>query len=300
MSRPKILVILGPTATGKSDIAVNLAKKFEGEVISADSRQVYKEMDLGTGKITKKEMFGIPHHLLDIVNPQKQFSVADFQKLAQKKIREILKRKKLPIIWGGTGFYIEALIKNISLPAVPPNTKLRKELSKKTTAELLAQLEKLDPARAKTIDAKNPRRLIRAIEITKALGSVPPTNLETLYDTLQIGLTIPDRQLKQRINLRLKKRLKMGMLAEAKRLHKQGLSWKRMEELGLEYRYQARYLSGKISKEQMIAELSSKIWQYAKRQKTWFKRDKNIIWINPLKKSDVLKIEKLVKKLKKR
>ncbi|MEI6528609.1 MAG: tRNA (adenosine(37)-N6)-dimethylallyltransferase MiaA [bacterium] len=293
---PKIIVVLGPTATGKSDLAVEIAKKYNGEVISADSRQVYRGMDLGTGKITRVEMQGVTHFLLDVVNPKSVFNVEKYQKLADKSVRDILSRGKLPIICGGTGFYIQSIVDNISLPKVEPNPSLRKKLEKKNCGQLLKILAKLDSKTAAKIDQKNSRKIIRAIEIATALGSVPILEKNPKYESLQIGLTIPDKILKDRIYLRLTRRLAAGMLNEGKKLHRDGLSWKRMENLGLEYRYMARHLSGKISYEQMISELDSKIWQYARRQKTWFRRDKRIKWFNPLKKTDIMKVLKEVNK----
>lgn len=281
-NQPKILVILGPTASGKSDLAVKLAKKMNGEVISADSRQVYRGMNIGTGKITKKEMSGIPHHLLDVADPKKVFSVDQYQKLAKRAIADILKRDKLPIICGGTGLYIDAVIDDFVLPQVPPNAKLRKNLAKKTVAELFTQLKKLDQKRAQNIDAKNPVRLIRAIEIAMALGQVPPLVKSQKYDCLKIGLNFDSKTLAEKIHLRLIKRLKAGMLAEVKNLHEQGVSWKRMESLGLEYRYLARFLQGKITKTEMIKQLENEIIKYAKRQMTWFKRDKKTKWFKNL------------------
>lgn len=291
-NKPKIIVVLGPTATGKSDLAVLLAKKYKGEVISADSRQIYKNLNLGTGKITKKEMMGVPHYMLDVVQAKKRFSVSDWQKYTKKIILEILTKNKIPIICGGTGFYIESIVKNISLPEVPPNNKLRKQLEQKNIISLFKILLKLDPKRAKNIDSKNKIRIIRAIEIAKSLGKVPQIeSLENPYQFLQIGLTMPDRILKERIEKRLLSRIKKEMFAEAKKLHKGGLSWKRMFELGLEYRYESLYLQNKISKEDFIKKLNTEIWHYAKRQKTWFKRDKNIKWFEPSEKEE---IEKLV------
>ncbi len=282
VKRAKILVILGPTATGKSDLAVKIAKKYNGEVISADSRQVYKGLNIGTGKITKKEMMGIPHHLLDVVSPKKVFSVSDFQKLANKKIEEILKRDKLPILVGGTGFYIQSIVDGIVLPEVPPNKELRKKLETKSIDELVSILSKLDKNRLKNIDKNNPVRLIRAIEIAKSLGSVPKFQKQKpKYSFVQIGLTLPQEDLKEKIHKRLLTRLKGGMIKEAEKLHKNGLSWKRMRELGLEYRHLADYLEKKIDKNKMIASLSNDIYQYSKRQMTWFRRDKKIKWYSP-------------------
>lgn len=278
MNKPKILVVLGPTATGKSDLAVELALKYNGEIISADSRQVYTGMDLGTGKITKTEMRGVPHHMLDIVSPNSVFNVSKYKIKTQKIITDILKKGKLPIICGGTGFYIDAVVNNITFPEVLPNSELRKKLETKTCEQLIMFLEKLDENIAKTVDSKNKVKIIRAIEIAKALGKVPPVKLEPLYDAIQIGLITPDKTLKDRIKTRLVNRIKAGMLREGQRLHKGGVSWRRMENLGLEYRYMARHLSGQITLEQMIEQLNSKIWQYARRQKTWFKRNKDIQW----------------------
>ncbi len=278
-SKSKIVVILGPTATGKSDFAVEMAKQIGGEIISADSRQVYVGLDIGSGKISKEEMKGVPHHLLDVVNPKKVFSVAEYKKLVDKKIEEIISRGKIPIIVGGTGFYIDSVINGSQLPEVKPNKKLRTELSKLSTENLFKRLQKLDPRRAKEIDAKNPVRLIRAIEIAQTLGSVPKIKINPKYETIIVGLDFSDDELKQRIEKRLISRFKSGMLDEAKKLHSQGLSFKRMEELGLEYRYMAKFLHGKITEKEMVEKLYSEIWKYAKRQRTWFKRNKDIIWV---------------------
>src|SRR3989344_7957528 len=171
MKRPKVVVILGQTATGKSNLAVKVAKKFNGEVISADSRQVYKGLDIGTGKISRQEMKDIPHHLLDVANPKKQFTVAEYQKKAMVAMADIVKRGKVPIICGGTGFYIDAVTKGLVLPEVPPNYVLRKNLALVSERVLMLKLKKLDPVRAQNIDPKNKVRLIRAIEIAKALGN---------------------------------------------------------------------------------------------------------------------------------
>ncbi len=293
----KLIVILGQTATGKSDFAVQIAKDINGEIISADSRQVYKGMDLGSGKITKKEMGGVPHYLLDIYSPSKVFTVNEFQKRAFKIIKEILAKGKVPIICGGTGFYIDAVVNGNIFPDVPPNKKLREELSKKSAPQLFKILEKLDKNRAKNIDANNPVRLIRAIEIAKVLGKVPPlkTNTATFsapaenvagnnkLEVLKIGLELPPEILKERIKTRLSARIKKGMIKEIKDLHeKEKVSWKRLEAFGLEYRYVSLHLQNKLSKEEMIEKLNTEIWHFAKRQKTWFKRDKATIWINPL------------------
>lgn len=296
MSRPKLIVILGPTATGKSDLAVEIARRVGGEVVSADSRQAYRGLDIGTGKITKKEMRGVPHHLLDVAEPKRQFSVAQYQRLAARAIEDILKRSKTPILCGGTGLYIDAVLSGAHFPAVPPNKTLREKLAKISAEQLFEKLQKLDPARTKTIDAKNPVRLIRAIEIATALGAVPPPAPAGMrYDTLQIGLTVPADQLHEKIITRLNKRLRRGMAAEARRLHKNGLSWKRMCALGLEYRALANLLTGAITRDRMNERLTTEIIRYAKRQMTWFKRDKNIQWFSPADKTKILRtVEKFL------
>lgn len=291
--KQKIIVIVGPTASGKSDLAVTLALKFKGEIISADSRQVYKGLNIGTGKITKPEMKGIPHHLLNVADPHNTYNAAHYKRDATKILRYIVIKRKTPIIAGGTGFYIDTLLGAVSVPDVPPNKSLRKKLSKKTPPELFKIIKKLDPRRAEEIDVQNPVRLIRAIEIAKSLGKVPEVNKQpTTYNTLKIGIKIPADILKKKIHDRLLSRIKKGMIAEARKLHKEGLSWKRMEELGLEYRYLARFLQGKTSKEEMIKKLETEIWHYAKRQMTWFKRDKEINW---LELKEIKKIEKAVR-----
>lgn len=294
IEKRKVIVIIGPTATGKSGLAIELAKKFNGEIISADSRQVYKGLNIGTGKITKREMQGVPHYLLDVASPKRRFTVAQYKKLAEKILPYMVVRNKLPIIVGGTGFYIQALVDNITIPEVPTNLKLRKEIEKKSTEELFKILKKLEPKRAENIDSKNPRRLIRAIEIAKHLGKVPPYTLNPSgYTPLFIGLDLPDKKLKEKIKKRLEERIKKGIISEAKRLHKNGLSFKRMRELGLEYKFLADFLEDKIDKEEMKKLLETAIWQYAKRQRTWFKRDRRILWFRP---GEQKKIEKEVEK----
>lgn len=294
VSTPRIIAIVGPTASGKSDLAVRLAKKWNGEVISADSRQVYKGLNIGTGKVTKKEMSGIPHHLLDVVSPKKQYSVAEYQRDANRAIADIVSRGKLPIICGGTGFYVDALVYDSVLPDVLPNKVLRKELENETIESLYDILKQKDPNRAASIDAKNPRRLVRAIEIAEALGSVPVRIDNPSFSTLFIGIKVPPEILKARIHTRLLKRMRMGMFAEVQALHEKGLSFKRMEELGLEYRYLSRFLRGTLTKDEMLTQLESEIIHYAKRQYTWFKRNKSIHWVEYDKPENA---EKLVEEL---
>jgi len=287
MQSSYLIAIVGQTATGKSAFAVTLAKQLKkhgisAEIISADSRQVYTGLDIGTGKITKKEMGGIPHHMIDVVSPTRTYTVARFKKNTDIVIKKLHKQHILPILVGGTGFYIDSVLYEQKFPEVPPNPLLRKSFEKKSITELLAELKKLDTERYETIDKANGVRIIRAIEIATALGAVPKSVQPTpRYDSRTYGITLPDMVLKEKISTRLISRIKRGMIREATKLHEQGLSWKRMGELGLEYRALADYLTKKITKEDLITRLNKEIWQYAKRQKTWFKRNKDIRWINP-------------------
>lgn len=281
MKLPKIVVILGPTATGKSDLGVEIARRLNGEVASADSRQVYKGMDLGSGKITKREMRGVPHHLLNVCSPKKIYNVSDYKQDAERAIEKILAKGKLPILVGGTGFYIQSIVDGIIIPEVPPNPELRSRLEKMSVAELQNILKKKDPERFAEIDAKNPARLVRAIEIAEALGKIPKLKSEPKYNCIQIGLTLPHDELSQKIQARLMKRIKKGMVKEVQKLHAGGLSWKRLESFGLEYRYVAHFLQKKISRAEMIEQIQIKSLQFAKRQMTWFKRDRRIMWFRP-------------------
>ncbi len=286
----KLIVILGPTASGKTNLSIKLAKKFGGEIVSADSRQVYKGMNIGTGKVSKKEMKGIAHYLLDVASPKRKFTVAQYKKLAIKAINKICKKNKIPFLVGGSGFYIQAVIDGITIPEVKPDWKLRKKLEKKSSKELFLILKKLDPKRAKLIDKNNPRRLIRAIEIVlKTKKPVPPLKKQPPeFDILILGIKKTKQNLKKLIKKRLLKRLRQGMIAEVKRLKKSGLSWKRLEEFGLEYRFVAQYLQKKLTRKQMIEKLQKEIEHFAKRQMTWFKKDKRIKWIKNQKEAERL------------
>lgn len=286
-----VIIVVGPTASGKSELAVKIAKQINGEVISADSRQIYHGLNLGTGKIpvTKtnindgRHLFkfkGINHYGIDIASPKKQYSVAQFQKYAAKIIANIHSRGKIPILCGGTAHWIDAVVFNQSFPEVKPNKKIREGLEKKTTAQLFAQLKKLDAERAKNIDSKNPRRLIRALEIILVTGKAIPKLQQTAqYDALWLGIKADQTELNKKIELRLKKRVKAGMLREIETLRESGLSWKRLESFGLEYKFGALYLQKKINKQEFIEQLSHAIKQYSKRQMTWWKRNKQIYWI---------------------
>lgn len=281
MNMNKVLAIVGPTAVGKSDLAVFLAERLNGEVISADSRQVYRGLDVGSGKITAEEMRGIPHHLLDVANVNDSYSVADFKRDSIKAIDDILARGKLPILCGGTGFWIDAVARGINIPEVPPNADLRAELSKLSTEELFRRLQELDPERASNIDSKNYVRLIRAIEIAEAIGSVPVTpNESPHFETCFIGITAPKAFIDARIGLRLDRRLE-GIIEEVKSLQDKGATAERLEALGLEYRHASLYLRRVYPTiEAMREKLYFDIVHYAKRQMTWFKRHKDIQWVS--------------------
>ncbi len=280
MNKPKVLVIVGPTASGKTSLSIELAKKFDGEVISADSRQVYRGLDIGTGKVTTEEMQGIPHHLLDVAEPIDTYTVADFVRDGRNATDGILSRGKLPVVVGGTFLYVDALLGKISTPEVPPNEMLRAKLELLTKETLFKMLEDRDPERALRIDKSNKRRLIRALEIIDAIGVVPKAQSEELYNTLTIGIDIEKETLQKNIHDRLISRIQKGMIEEVQSLHTKGLSYERLKELGIEYKYIAEYLEAKISKEEMLSQIEIKSRQYAKRQMTWLKRDKTIEWIS--------------------
>jgi len=285
----KLIVILGPTASGKTELAIKLAKNFNGEIVNADSRQVYKGMDIGTAKPTKKEMRGVPHHLLDVASPKRKFTVAQYRKLALKAIERIQKKGKIPFLVGGTWFYIRAVVDGLVIPKVPPDWKLRKKLEKKSPQELYEILKKLDPERAKTIEKENKRRLIRAIEICKKIGKVPPLKFNPLpYPVLMIGIKRAKKELMERIRKRFFEWLKRGLILEVIKLQKMGVSFKRIEEFGMHYREIARYLQRKISEKEMIENSIREIQNYAKKQMNWFKKDKRIKWIRNYKEAKEL------------
>ena len=281
--RQKVLVIVGPTASGKSSLAVELARTFNGEIISADSRQVYKRLDLGTGKITKQEMRGVPHHLLNEMSSHRIFTAHDFVARASKAVADISRRGKLPIVAGGTGFYIDALVGRIALSNVPVNTKLRERLEKMTAERLFLMLKKRDPRRAKEIDRHNKLRLVRALEIASALGHIPVPNTKDgpWYDVLWIGIALPMKELEKKITMRLFARIRLGMIAEARSLHKRGLSYKKMGSLGLDYKFLALLLQKKISRKEFDEMLVRESMRYAKRQITYWRRNKEIKWLSP-------------------
>ncbi len=312
--KPKLVVILGPTATGKTKLATKLAADFNGEIISADSRQVFKGMDIGTGKdlkdyvlagqvekrvksgklsfktdsikVTKgsKTSYQVPYHLIDIIRPMTPFNVAKYQKLAKMAIAEVVGKGRLPLLVGGTGLYIDAVIKNYDFAAGTTGLKeIREKLNKLSLPKLLGRLKKIDPETFKVIDQKNRRRVQRAVEIFETTGikkSVSDKMHQPDYELLVLGIDFPLEKIYQKIDSRLETRIQEGMIKEIKKLRREGVSWKRLEEFGLEYRYVSRYLRGLISYEEMLEQLKNEIHHFAKRQLTWFKRNPEIVWLN--------------------
>jgi tRNA dimethylallyltransferase len=278
----QMIAIVGPTASGKSDFAIAIAQKYNGEIISADSRQVYRDMDIGTGKVPRDPLptdffysEGIRHHLLDIADPKDEYNISHFLYDARQAVEDIRSRNKLSILCGGTHFWIQTLLEDHTLPEVPPNPELRLQLSKKTNEELLALLENRDPDRARMIDPHNTIRLIRALEIVAALGKVPSAirNQKSEIRHARILALNPQRELlRKRIAQRLDVRFSQGMVEEVKRLRTQGISWERLESFGLEYRYIAFFLQNKLSEKEMREQLFFEVWHYAKRQLTWLRR----------------------------
>ncbi len=277
----KLIIILGPTASGKSSLAVKLAKKFNGEIISADSRQVYKEMNIGTAKIKEKEMKGIPHYLINILNPDQEFTLSQFKEKTIKIIKDIQKRGKFPFLVGGTGLYIQSIVDNLSIPEIKPNQKLRNQLEKKSAEELFNQLKELDPESIKFIDQKNKRRIIRALEvclITKKPFSEQRKKGRLLFDTLQIGLLIENKILEKKIEKRTELMIKEGLVQEVEKLIEK-YDPKLPSMSGIGYKEVIPYLKKEISLEETKKLISLHTFQYAKRQMTWFRRDQRIRWI---------------------
>lgn len=284
MTKGKLVAIVGTTASGKSSLGIDLAKHYNGEIISADSRQVYRHLDLGTGKVTKEEMAEVKHHLIDILDLNQPFSVAHFQKLAYKAIDDVLDRGHLPFLVGGTGLYTRAVVEGYNLSDVPPDIEKRKMLEGLDRDELCLRLEKLGE---KVSDDEPARRLIRRLE--KLEKGVKSENLShPRYDVLQLGLTFDREELYSRIGLRLDERIKEGMIDEVREVVKLGATPEFLEGLGLEYRLTYRYITGKYRNfEEYREDLFKQIRHFAKRQMTWFRKEKNIVWLDS--KGDYLK-----------
>jgi tRNA dimethylallyltransferase len=281
-SHPRLVVLLGTNASGKSDLGIRLAGHFGGEIISADSRQVYRGLDLGSGKITPEQARTVPHHLIDVADVADYYSLAQYQRAAYRAIDSVLEAGKMPFLVGGTGLYISAIVEGYELVDVPPNEPLRAELEPLSLEQLVQRLEQADPEAAARTDRKNSRRLIRAIEIASAgrAHSAMRQN-HPRYQCLQLGLHWPRETLGRRIEQRLQDRLDHGMIEEVAELRRRGVSDTRLEKLGLEYRYITRYLRGELGTlAELRLELGIAIRQFAKDQLTWFKRDRRIIWLD--------------------
>lgn len=287
----KLIVIVGPTASGKTVWGLNLAKKFSGEIISADSRQVYKKMDIGTAKEAgewrrigvRKTFFiqDIPHHLIDFLDPGKQFTASDFRDMALKYIKLAIKNNQQPIVVGGTGLYISALVDNFRIPKIPANKKLRESLAKKSVDELYDLLLSIDSVSAQKIDKNNKRRVIRALEVSILSGepfSKQQVKGEQLFDCLKIGIEVDRDVLYKRIDERVDKMFIDGLESEVKKLADTGYKWEMPSMSGIGYRQFKEYFEGKILITHVIENIKKETRRYAKRQMTWFRRDKDIIW----------------------
>jgi tRNA dimethylallyltransferase len=284
-----LIVICGATATGKSDLAVSLAKEIDGEVINADSMQLYKGMDIGTAKITVEERQGIPHHLMDLLDVTEDANVAWYQEKAREKISEIHSRGKNAIIVGGTGLYIKAILDDLNFPDTDPvvRTALELEYATKGIGPLFERLEKLDPAAALAIDRANSRRVIRALEVIEITGQPFTANLprkeSTKYpNALQFGLVMDREILSDVISSRVDRMWNAGLVAEVERLIESGITQGTTAQKALGYSQVIAFKEGKISEEEAIDETKRATRQYARRQETWFSRDERINWISPI------------------
>ena len=280
-----LIVILGPTASGKTQLAAQLAYDLQGEIISADSRQVYKGMDIGTGKDLNQYLINgrkIPYHLVDIIDPQSEFSLFEFQNRFYKIFTQLSRKKIMPIMVGGTGLYLESVLTDYNMPEAPPDQELRKILSLKSKKQLQEILQALKPCLHNKTDLDDQERLIRAIEIERARAIKGKEQRQKPdIDAVVLGISWERSVLRQRITSRLKERLAQGMMEEVKNLHSAGLTWKKLESFGLEYRFISQYQQNKITFDDMENKLNTSIHQFAKRQETWFRRmEKKGIVIN--------------------
>lgn len=282
------MVLIGPTAVGKTKLSIELAKKFNGEIISGDSMQIYKGMDIGTAKITKEEMEGIPHHLIDIIDPDDSFSVAEFQKLVREKISEITKRGKIPFIVGGTGLYIQAVLYDYQFEETKTDLDYRRQMEKAAEVEgaeaLHQQLMQIDPIAAEKIPYQNVRRVIRALEIHHVTGKKASEwqkeqQKELLYDAAIIGLTMDRELLYSRINERVDKMIEQGLLEEVKGFYEQNLrDCQSIQAIGYKEIY--KYFEDLSTLEEAVEELKQNSRRYAKRQFTWFRNKMGVQWFN--------------------
>lgn len=276
--KPKLIVIEGTNASGKSGLGVELAAKYGGEVVSADSRQVFRGLDLGSGKITLEEMKGVAHHLIDVVDAGEFFSMHDFQRLAYSAIDDILSRGKIPFLVGGTGLYIASVAEGYVMSDTEPDLEYRAYLETKETPELYRTLLALRPD--VEVDGRNRNRVMRLLEKLHDGDDVVASN-QPRYDCLKLGVSWPRAVLRERIDIRLERRLNQGMIEEVQALMDRGVNTEFLMKLGLEYRFIAKYLIGEIpDRNEMVALLATAIKQFAKRQTTWFRRDPSIHWLD--------------------
>lgn len=299
--KAKLIVILGPTASGKSELAVKLAKKFNGEIISADSRQIYRGLDIGTAKPTKKEVATVKHYLIDIKKPNQIYTVWQYKKDAIEAINQVVKKEKIPFLVGGTGLYIKAVVDNLEVPKVRPDWRLRKKLESIIKNEglkiLYERLIKIDPEAAYIIDPNNPRRIIRALEVaikTKKPFSQQRKKGHPIFNVLEIGLSHNKEKLKEKINKRANEMIKIGLVAEVRNLIKNyNKNLPNFDAIG--YREIIDYLDGRFSLPEAIEKIKINTWRFAKRQMTWFKRDKRIHWVKNYQEAEKLTKEFLSK-----
>lgn len=284
-AKPKVIAVVGPTASGKSALAIKIAQRFNGEVVSADSRQIYRGMDIGTAKPDAAQLTAVPHHLLDIINPDEDYTVADYKRDAQKVMKDILGHGKLPVMAGGTGLYVRASLENLDIPRVSGDPELRakleKEIAEKGLSAVAERLIALDPEAAYIVDLKNPRRVVRALEVALLTGApftAQRKKAERLFDVLTVGLNPPAEILRKRIDDRVDQMIADGLVEEVTALIKKyGAKQTAFEAIG--YREIVEHLSGTLSLDAAAAEIKINTWHYAKRQLTWFRKDKTVHWI---------------------
>ena len=289
MKKQKVIVICGPTASGKTALSIELAKKINGEIVSCDSMQIYKEMDIGTAKPTKEEMQEIPHYMINTIFPNERYSVADYKKDAKKAIREIIKKGKVPIIVGGTGLYVDSLIYEIEYPDIKFDEKYRQELEEQVQKDGLEKLynkaKKIDPEAMLKISSNDKKRILRVLEIYKATGKTKTEQerksreKEPEFDYLVYGLNMPREKLYERINLRVDIMIKQGLIKEVEEIYKKYNEFPTAMQ-GLGYKEVVEYLEGHLTKEKMIEKIKQETRRYAKRQMTWFRKNKQTIWLD--------------------
>ena len=289
MKKQKVIVICGPTASGKTALSIELAKKINGEIVSCDSMQIYKEMDIGTAKPTKEEMQEIPHYMINTIFPNERYSVADYKKDAKKAIREIIKKGKVPIIVGGTGLYVDSLIYEIEYPDIKFDEKYRQELEEQVRKDGLEKLynkaKKIDPEAMLKISSNDKKRILRVLEIYKATGKTKTEQerksreKEPEFDYLVYGLIMPREKLYERINLRVDIMIKQGLIKEVEEIYKKYNEFPTAMQ-GLGYKEVVEYLEGHLTKEEMIEKIKQETRRYAKRQMTWFRKNKQTIWLD--------------------